>query len=149
VITITSEPMRPQPKMGVESYKTYAVRAPRGTHTRKISCAAAQCVAHTRGWRTVLDTGQADHRDLALWVRDHSGRRYTWTMAGTVITFDFPPGQECFAGHEEQIRPGIYVVRDGDHRGNPTGRKQKLSERAWLDDFGEHQESLADQQKRG
>ncbi len=134
--------------MAVTAYKTYAVRTPR-TSTERISCAVAECERHRTGWRTVLDTALEAHLRVARWVRDESGRRFTWTMVGTVITFDFPPGQTCFQEHRRAVRPALYVVRDGDHRGNPTGRKVRLTERQWLDDFGEHQEKLAAEQQRG
>jgi hypothetical protein len=142
------QPFRLPPKMAVTAYKTYACSMPR-THSVRVSCAQAECDQHRDGWRTVLDISKVEHLKLARWIRDESRRSFTWTQAGTIITFDFPAGQACFREHREQVRPGIYVVRDGDWRGNPTGRKARLTERQWVDDFGEHQQMLADQQKRG
>lgn len=135
--------------MAVTAYKTYAVRAPKSTHTVARTCEQVNCEAWRLGWKTALDVADATQRGLARWIVDESGRAYTWEQIGTAITFSFPPGQQCFAEHREQVRPGIYVVRDGDYRGNPTGWKVKLHERAWVDDFGEHQERLADEQRKG
>jgi hypothetical protein len=44
----------------------------------------------------------------------------------------------------------MYLVRDGDWRGNPTGRKRQHSRaQDWVEDFGENQLRLVDQQKKG
>jgi hypothetical protein len=41
-------------------------------------------------------------------------------------------------------------VRDGDFRGNPTGRRRMHASGAdWVEDFAEHQAKLADQQQKG
>jgi hypothetical protein len=149
MIQAQQQVFRPQPKMAITAYKTYAVRVPRSTHTERISCTAAECDQHRDGWRTVLDTAEAAQLQLARWIRDECRRSFSWSMAGTVVTFDFPAGQTCFREHRRQIRPGLYVVRDGDYRGNPSGWKATMTERAWVDDFGEHQQTLADEQKKG
>jgi hypothetical protein len=42
------------------------------------------------------------------------------------------------------------VVRGGDWRGNPTGyRRQHVNGEDWRDDFGEHQQNVADRIERG
>jgi hypothetical protein len=47
-------------------------------------------------------------------------------------------------------REPIYVVRNGDWRGNATGmRRVHADGRDWVDDFGEHQIKIADQYRRG
>lgn len=137
------------PRQGVQAYKTYAVHTVPGVHTREISCKEAECIAYLRGWRTTVDASTALGRKQAKYIQTQSGRHFTLERAEGMLTFTFPAGQECFATHTEQVRPGLYVVRDGDHRGNPTGRRAQMSERGWLDDFGEHQQKLADLQKRG
>jgi hypothetical protein len=62
--------------------------------------------------------------------------------------FRFDSGQRCFAEH--QTNPEQYGVRDGDWRGNPTGRVRAHQRPAdWVEDFGEHQIRIADQQQKG
>jgi hypothetical protein len=47
-------------------------------------------------------------------------------------------------------RPELYLVADGDWRGNPTGRQRTHQNAAdWVEDFGEHQLRIADQVERG
>jgi hypothetical protein len=65
----------------------------------------------------------------------------------------FEAGQPCFppASTAPLARPELYVVRDGDRRGNPRGTKARLHQRPelWQEDFAEHQQTLADAQQRG
>ena len=145
------ELFRVAPAMPVGAYKTYGVRVPRETHTRVVSCREYECDAYLQGWTTVLDVADEKHREAATWIVNQSGRRHTVDRRGpdTTVTFTFPPGQECFREHRIQSKPALHVIRDGDWRGNPTGRRQIVSARAWVDDFGEHQQALADKQKEG
>jgi hypothetical protein len=149
VISVEHKLFRPEPKMAPSAYKTYAVRVPPASHTRAVTCEAVECEAWRSGWKTALDISMPAHYEAARWIENHSRRAFTWEKGGSIITFTFAAGQQCFTAHREQVRPGVYTVRDGDFRGNPTGRRNVLSERAWVDDFGEHQQGLADQQKRG
>ncbi len=143
------ETFRTEPLMAVTAYKTYAVSMPAQTHTRVVDCETYGCAAHHQGWKTVLDLTQAAHRDAATWIVNDSLRHHTMERAENIVTFLFPPGQACFAEHRVAIRPANYLVRDGDWRGNPTGRKVAMGQQQWVDDFGEHQEKLAEAQKRG
>jgi hypothetical protein len=44
----------------------------------------------------------------------------------------------------------MYLVRDGDWRGNPTGRKRQHTRAAdWVEDMQENQGRLIDQQQKG
>jgi len=140
-------PFRTEPKMDVSAYKSYEYRLPRGTHTRKASCEEVGCEAYRLGWKTTLDL--TTHRDHALWVINESGRHGSHEIDGMLITFTFPRGQQCFRTHHVPTRPGIYTVRDGDWRGNPSGSRWTMSAESWLDDFGEHQQTLYDQQQKG
>ncbi len=142
-------PFRIEPRMGPGSYKTYGVRFPRETHTRAVKCSADNCDQFRQGWRTALDCSVPQQREAATWITQQPARHYTWEQVGSVVTFIFPPGQQCFRGHREIVRPGVFMVRDGDWRGNPTGRSAVLGEQQWHDDLGEHQQRLAEQQQRG
>jgi hypothetical protein len=139
------------PKMGASAYKTYALMRPRATHTRVALCAEVDCRAMANGWKTIVDVSTELGRRQANYIRLHSGRSFTATEDGTLVTFVFPAGQKCFAEHRVLLeREPLFRIKDGDFRGNPRGTPVlKLSPIAWRDNFGEHQEKLADKQKEG
>jgi len=139
---------RVQPVGPVQAYKTYQVATP-ASHTRPATCAEVDCEPYLKGWTTVLDVvGQAA---LVHTVRT-SGRPYKQATDGQRVTFVFEPGTPCFktAQHRVQVRPEIYVVRDGDWRGNPTGRRrQHAKPEHWVEDFAEHQDRLITSLRKG
>lgn len=139
------------PKMGASAYKTYALMRPRATHTRVALCAEVDCRAMANGWKTIVDVSTELGRRQANYIRLHSGRSFTATEDGTLVTFVFAAGQKCFAEHRVLLeREPLFRIKDGDFRGNPRGTPVlKLSPIAWRDNFGEHQEKLADKQKEG
>lgn len=149
---MAQQPFRLSPALPVGSYKTYAVRMPKSTHTRRATCAEVECQHHLRGWRTSVDTDTPLGAKQANYIRLQSGRSFTVEpfLLGTVI-FHFPAGQQCFTEHRVGIdRPAFYTLRDGDWRGNPTGRRLNFSSgRDWVDDFGEHQLRIKEQRERG
>lgn len=141
-----------QPRMDPQNYKTYAVVAPISTHFRPATCEEMGCPAYLNGWRVRVE-GLAP--DLVHAARN-SGRKYVEQSIGEGETWlVFAPGQPCFRASDHRTRvmdrPPLYVVRDGDHRGNPRGTKARLhhSPDNWLDDFATHQQSLADEIAKG
>lgn len=143
---------RIEPVGPVGAYKTYQVAAPVSTHFRPGSCAEAECPNHLHGWRTVIDESTDLGRQQASYVRSQSGRRYQEDRDEHGLTvFTFEAGQRCFGRHQIPLeREPLYIVRGGDWRGNPTGeRRQHVTATDFVDDFGEHQERLADRLTRG
>ncbi|MEV0115878.1 hypothetical protein AB0H77_21955 [Streptomyces sp. NPDC050844] len=139
---------RIEPALPVQAYQTYSITSPRDTMIRA-ACAQVACSAWRHGWESTVDETTQLGRDQAAYIRNESGRtfREQRTAAGLTV-FRFESGQRCFAEH--RTRPEIYAVRDGDWRGNPTGRTRTHQRPAdWVEDFGEHQLSLVDQQKEG
>lgn len=139
------------PKMPVTAYKTYALRLPKETHYRKATCQEVECEANLNGWMTTLDLSTDLGERQAKYIRLHSGRTFTVTENLPLIRLTFPPGQQCFADHQVPLeREPFFIVRDGDWRGNPTGRRrQHTSAQDWIDDFGEHQQKIADAIEQG
>lgn len=142
------------PAMPVDAYKTYSIRSPISTHYRPASCAEVNCPAHERGWMTTVDTTTELGRNQADYIRTTAGRHYTETRTeGDLIAFHFPAGQRCFAADSHRVslqRPEFYLVRGGDWRGNPQGDTRKHARAAdWVEDFGEHQQNLADRLAQG
>jgi hypothetical protein len=139
---------RIQPALGVGAYQTYSITAPHD-RTVKAACEEVGCAAWLNGWQSTVDESTELGQRQAAYIRQQSGRTFheQRTAAGlTVFTFD--SHQRCFADH--RTRPEIYAVRDGDWRGNPTGRtRMHANARDWTEDFGEHQQRIADQHEKG
>lgn len=126
------------PAAGPGAYTTYELQAPRSTHTRPATCEEVHCQHHARGWRTTVE---ADGQDEAL-IRA-SGRPFSVSREGGMVTFRFPPGTKCFrvAIHRVPLeRDPILLVKGGDFRGNPRRTPTKVHSRPedWVEDFSEH-----------
>lgn len=139
-----------EPAGPVQAYKTYAIRAPLETHWRPASCAEVDCPHYLHGWRVRVE-GLPDE---LLHAAKTSGRRYSeLDVAEGESWLIFEAGQACFQASQHQApvgRPELYLVRGGDWRGNPTGEvRQHARPEFWLEDFGEHQQRLAEQIEKG
>lgn len=142
--------MRIPARTPVRCWITYGAYMPVATHMKTVGCEAYGCLRRRNGWLTRLDVADPAHAAVASWIRLHSGRTYTVEEAGTVVVFTFPAGQDCFDTHRVPIeREPIVIRRDGDWRGNPTGRRLvHRSVQDFVDDFGEHQLRLKEQHRR-
>jgi hypothetical protein len=134
----------------VTAYQTFAVAAPLGTHWRPATCAEVDCPNYLGGWRVRVELLTPE----LLHAARTSGRRYTEQRVAEGETWlIYEPGQPCFQAAQHRLRTGqpeLYVVRDGDFRGNPTGRvRQHTRPEDWVDQFGEHQQRITDEIKKG
>lgn len=147
--------------------KTYQINRPRDTHTRPATCEEASCAARANGWVTVADERTEAGRAIAWQVRRLARpvgkilspavaarvRRYVETIGPDGTTrFTFGAGQECFAAHRVPVeRPPLYIVREGDYRGNPRGGTPFVhtSGASWVEDSALHQAGLAAEQQKG
>ena len=139
---------RIEPNLPVGAYQTFSITAPRDA-TVAAACEQVGCEAWTRGWDSVIDERTELGQQQAVYIRTQSQRtfREMRTDAGLTV-FRFESGQRCFAEH--RTRPEIYLVRDGDWRGNPTGRRRQHTRPAdWVEDMAENQGRLIDQQQKG
>jgi hypothetical protein len=142
---------RIQPKMAPTAYRSFEVRAPLTTHWRSVSCKDVECQHYLNGWISRFDVTTQEGLQWSSAIA-HSGRKYTWEKRGNVVTFKFPPGQECFqAPHKVRTgREELYVVRDGDHRGNPTGRtRRERQPLLFVEAFEENLSTLRDEINKG
>lgn len=142
---------RVEPELPPQAFQTYAVRRIPGVHTRKATCEEVRCAFWREGWTTKIDTTTDLGKQQAAYIVKQSGRRFDMRRQGDLMVFLFPAGQQCFAGHEVSTeRPPLFLVRDGDHRGNPTGRR-RVHTRAqdWVEDMGEHLQTVREQRERG
>lgn len=151
--------MRPD-GFGPEQMKTYQIASPITTHHRRATCDEGEidCENHRNGWVTAVDESTELGQRQAHYIRTNCRpvtaelavaagvRRYSEerTPAGWTA-FTFPPGQQCFAQHMVRLhRPDIFVVRDGDARGNPRGTNPYLHDEGehWVEDFSEHHDRI-------
>ncbi len=142
--------MRIDPAAGAEHFKTYQMIAPVSTHFRTATCKEVECAGYVNGWRTMVEHGSAQ----AQYIRAKSGRHFTETRNGDMAVFTFPPGQMCFRAADHRVsleREPVYIVRGGDHRGNPRGTAPIVHASAenWVDDFATHQDGIARRIERG
>ncbi len=143
---------RIQPLTDPRAYQTYQWLAPKASHFRPATCEEVECQEYLLGFVVTVDEHTELGQKQAHYIRHDRSRRHEEirTIDSTLTEFIFEPGQTGFGHqHQVQIRPEIFVKKDGDFRGNPTGRKQILSQQDWKDDFGEHLENLADEQEKG
>lgn len=132
---------------------TYNISQPNETHFREASCVEVDCFHSKAGWRTVVDTDTVLGARQANYIRLQSGRRYTFEQNGSLVTFSFPGGQECFATHRVPLeRPATFRRAPGDFRGLTgdvrtfTGRNAAAD---WVDDFANNQLKIAEAVNRG
>jgi hypothetical protein len=133
------------PKLAVTQVKSYDISSPKGTHYRTARCDEVDCKAQARGWETFVDESTSLGQRQAHYIRKQSGRAFRESRNEFGITvFAFPSGQSCFKVHEVRLdRPEFFIARDGDWRGNPTGRRRLHDQpEHWVEDFASHQEGL-------
>lgn len=136
---------------GPAAFKTYQILAPIRTHRRTATCAEVECRKKALGFLARFDVSTAAGRNNALWV-ERAGLKFVREVAGTMVQYTFPAGQDCFDRHTVTLeREPLYVVRGGDHRGNPRNIPKRTHKQAkfWTEDFAEHQDRIAGQAQRG
>jgi hypothetical protein len=139
------------PLMEAAAYKTYHVATPLETHFRAASCAEVRCEKYEHGWGLRVEA----HPEQMIYTATHCGRRYRVEQVAEGETWlVFEPGQPCFAASTHRIkvdRPEIYLVTDGDWRGNPYGTDPYRHTRAdwWVEDFAIHQDRIAHAVQQG
>jgi hypothetical protein len=142
------EPNRLPPQGPREAYQTFTVRS-RPDRQLKSACERAGCVAWRYGWESVIDESTDLGKQQAAYIRQTAGRTFKEqsTAAGLTV-FRFESGQRCFAEH--QSRPELYLVRDGDFRGNPTGRRRVHTRPAdWVEHMQEEFGRFDEDRRRG
>lgn len=147
------EPFRLPTALGVGEVKTYQVALPKKTHYRPATCEEVDCQPYRYGFATTVDESTELGQRQAHYIRKVAGRKYTETRGEALTMFDFEAGQPCFSTAEHVVpldRPGLFIVRDGDWRGNPSGRTRTHAYASdWVEDFQDHQQQIADRVERG
>jgi hypothetical protein len=143
-----AEPFRLPPQGPAQAYQTFSVRSPSDRMVRTV-CEQVACQAWRQGWESVIDERTDLGKAQAQYIRHQSGRTFREQKTETGLTvFRFESGQRCFAEH--QTRPELYLVRDGDFRGNPTGRRRVHTRPAdWVEHMQEEFGRFQDDRKEG
>lgn len=140
---------RIEPKLPAQAYQTYTIRSP---HDRlvKTACEQVDCEAWRYGWESCIDESTELGRAQAAYIRRQSGRTFRELPragSGAVTVFRFDSGQRCFGDHH--TRPESYAVLGGDWRQYRGVIRRHTTPRDWVEDFGEHQQAIADQREKG
>lgn len=142
--------------MDIHAYRTYSLRRPPGAVSKqRITCEQASCEGLRNGWVTRLNLTLDEHREAHAWIMaGRSGKRFidiTKDGDAPIVSLLFASGQECFATHVRRVDwEPLYIVRDGDARGNPTGwGRRHVKSDHWVEDCAENQDKLADLAQRG
>jgi len=118
----------------------FTLNSPVKTHWRTLSCQEADCQAHQKGWKTVLNVETDLGRRQEFYIRKYSGRHFTVEkIADGMLQFIFPPGQTCFQSdqHRIQIREENFLVFNG--RGSRKNSLQIAHKKPdlWVEHFSE------------
>lgn len=145
---------RIEPIAGPEHFQTYRIAAPSRTHRRRATCAEVDCEKRKRGYRAQFDVSTVAGRANARRVEElgaAQARVYGRRVEGSIVTYTFPAGQPCLDVHTVTLeREPFYIVRGGDHRGNPRRiEPQRLREADFIDHFATNQALIIQRQQRG
>lgn len=139
--------MRPlnriQPNGPVQAYRTFQILAPASTHRRKATCKEVDCPQYLNGWRVRVESLDGP----MLHVARTSGRKFTELhVAEGENWLVFEAGQPCFRAGQHSVpldKQELFIARDGDYRGNPTGNVRRHTRpEDWTEEFSEHQDKL-------
>lgn len=133
-----------------QDYRTFQITSPLSTHWRPATCADVDCPHYLNGWRVRVEG--LDPK--MLYAAQTSGRKYTELhVAENENWLVFEAGQSCFRAsqHKKLLdRQEIFIARDGDWRGNPTGRVRKHTRpEFWIEDMQENNASVQKRLEQG
>lgn len=143
--------MRIVPKLEPHQMKTFQVVSPLSTHWQPATCEEVECPEYARGWQLRVEGLAPEQLHLAR----NAGRSFKEVQVAPGETWlIYAPGQPCFRASQHKVpvgRPELYFVREGDWRGNPRGTQARQHARPehWVEEFGEHQQRLADEITKG
>lgn len=141
---------RIQPEGKVQDYRTFQITSPLSTHWRKATCQEVDCPHYLNGWRVRVEGLPAE----MLHAARTSGRKYAELhVAEDESWLVFEAGQACFRAEQHRKlldRQEIFIVRDGDWRGNPTGNVRKHTKpEFWIEDMQENNEAVRARIEKG
>lgn len=149
------QPFRLTPSGPASAYTTFSVAMPHGPEfERAATCEEIDCDAWRNGWMTRVPAASLDLVEAVM----KSGRPFTEVtgLGSSEREFLFAPGTPCFRAstHRIAVRPDLpqlFVVRDGDWRGNPRHTEARIHKRPedWVENFQETTAAVVDRIERG
>lgn len=116
---------RVEPKLPASAMRSHLILAPEQTHFRAATCEEIQCPQFLKGYGVPLK--DIDAEDLGLlrsFIETYKLKASRVEIKDGEWHLWFEAGQRCLRASTHRMRiekPEIFVVRDGDHRGNPLG----------------------------
>ena len=135
--------------------QTHQILAPTHTHFRRASCEEVACRPFLFGFAVLADETTDLGQRQASYIRgDRTRTKPAESREGSITTFTYPPGTPCMQRGEHRTRndrPELFVVRDGDWRGNPRGTTPYVHANAddWVDDLYHHTSKIIAIKQRG
>lgn len=142
---------RPQPLLPASARKTFSILMPTESHWRKATCKEIDCPRYLNGWKAQVENMSPQQ----IHTIQQGGWKYRELRVAPGETWWlFEAGQTCFQAdlHRVQLgKPELFVVRDGDWRGNPRRTPVLRHKRPelWVEQFSEHQAKLAAARQQG
>lgn len=142
--------MRPLNRMPVNGpaqlYETFGIRAPKSTHWIPATCEDVNCQYMVRGFKVSVDETKTTGLANASALRkdpQRSPKEYRDEFGMTI--FEYPAGTRCMGEHTKRLdKPEIFIVKGGDHRGNPKGTPTRTHTKPefWVEEFAETQDKI-------
>lgn len=138
---------RIEPAMPPNAYKTYSIASPKDVGI-VAACHEVGCESWQHGWETFIDESTPLGKAQARYIRRESRRDFKESRNEHGITvFRFSAFQRCFEEHMTQ--PEYFGRTLGDWRCYTGETFYHTRPADWVEDFGEHQQRIADQIKEG
>lgn len=142
------------PGLPASQMTSFELHQPLETHYRFVSCTEAECAKRANGWQMGFDLTDERKVQAANALAVIAKRRnmiFSHQTLGSVVTFTFQPGQDCFEPHRVALeRDPIAIVRNGDWRGNPRGETRQHSNlENWVDDMQNNLDQVRTIAERG
>ena len=142
------------PALDASLMQTYKIDAPIKTHFREVPCDSTNCDMAERGWTMDIDLNTPLGQAQARYIKRESGRKFTHEEIGPgMVRLTFASGQPCFRTHRVRNHDVLekYLVKGGDHRGNPRGTPTRVHTRPehWVEDFQENSEAINEIKRKG
>jgi hypothetical protein len=131
-----------------QDYRTFQIHQPTIDTERPATCEEVDCEPFLKGWQLTVPIGSQDEHIIR-----NQNRPFQKEVVGGMITFRFAPGTNCFRSSTHRVvreRPALFVVREGDYRGNPRGTAPKVVQpNEWRDRMIEDAEAVRERIEKG
>lgn len=126
-------------------YETYSIRTPKSSVV-PATCEEVSCPYMARGFKVSVDESKTVGQQNAAALRKDPQRtpKESRDEFGMTI-FEYAPGTRCMSKHTKRLDDSnIFLVRGGDHRGNPKGTQTRTHTKPefWVEEFAETQDKI-------